>query len=143
MTQPWMRWLLVASLSINLLVAGAVLAALVQGRTARTERAGGPPEIALLIRALDRDDRGALLRKLRATDGIRTGRDSMAAARARMIGALRSETFDRAAFEAALTEQQAIRGRLSAHGIPMIAAFVGSLSEEERAALARALRRRR
>lgn len=98
----WMRSLLVASLALNLLVAGAGAGMLISGwgwhgrhHAPGIEAAGGP-----LTRALDERDRRAIARQMR--EAYRDGRPGRAEQRASfdaLISDLRKTPFDRGGVE--------------------------------------------
>ncbi len=101
----WMRWLLIGSLALNLLVVGVVA-----GAVLRMSGWGiGPPPRALgpaLYRELPRDDRRALRQTLRDA-GSNAMRPSDQASL--LSAALRSDPFDPTALEALITQQAEAR----------------------------------
>lgn len=147
MTQPrpkgrWMKWALIVSLAVNMAIAAAVVGAVVtggpDGRAERSEgrRGGGPPEIAALARGLEREDRRALFAALRENGRLAGGRETMRAARDQIVAALRSDPFDRAAFERAMQEQRALQADLADRGIAVLSDIIAGLDADDRAALA-------
>lgn len=104
--QGW-RWLLVASLALNLAVVGVVVGTIVAGR------ADGPPRgfdlaIGPVARALERDDRRAIMRDLMARRDLRPRDDSVRAAEnAALVAAIRAEPFDPGAVAGLLAEMGA------------------------------------
>lgn len=100
------RWLLFASLALNLLVAGLVFGALLGD-----DRRGGRPRPAELslgpfARALEPGDRREVLRSLNDRPDLRPpGREDWAAAFAEVVAALRAEPFDQPRAATALAEQ--------------------------------------
>ncbi len=102
----WMRMLLVASLALNLLVAGVVLGHAIMDRD--HGRGPRPVELALgpFARAMDREDRRAILESLRGNPDLRPlSRDQRAAAFGEILATLRAEPFDRNRAEAAISAQ--------------------------------------
>jgi uncharacterized membrane protein len=100
-----LRWLLIASLGLNLLVVGVVVGHVVSGPP------GGRPSVEIALgpfaRALSPDDRRAILRGL--MDRADTGemrRADRAADLGRLAAALRAEPFDRDAVAALMAEQR-------------------------------------
>lgn len=102
----WMRVLLVVSLALNLLVAGVVVGdVLTEGGGGRGPR---PVEMALgpFARAMDAQDRRAILGSLRGNPDLRPlSRDQRAAAFGEILSTLRAEPFDRTRAETALSAQ--------------------------------------
>ncbi|MEM7490424.1 MAG: periplasmic heavy metal sensor [Pseudomonadota bacterium] len=137
------RWALVASLALNVLVVGAVVGAALAHRGAPGRGGtGGPPEIRAIAGGLDGGDRRALLRALRDDGLLREGRIRIRESRAEIAESLRAEPFDAAAFAAALAARQAVRADLATRGAGALAEVVATLSPAERAALADRLSRR-
>lgn len=141
-----MRWALIASLAVNLLVVAAVAGALLtrfDGPRSRDRAIGGPPDIRALARGLDQDSRQALIRGLRSDPDLRGGRGRLREARAGIAAALRAKPFDRAAFEAALADRRDVQAALAARGASALADVIADLSPETRAELADRLTSRR
>ncbi|MEM8850297.1 MAG: periplasmic heavy metal sensor [Pseudomonadota bacterium] len=138
-------WALIASLTLNVLVAGAVIGALLvrdQGPPGRRDF-GGPPEIRAIAGGIDADHRRALFRGLRNDPVLRQGRARMRDSRDAIAAALRSDPFDPAAFEAALAARQAVQAELAARGSSALSDVIATLSPDARAALADRLLQRR
>lgn len=127
-TPLWMRVLLLASLALNLLVAGVLVGdALTDGGPGH-----GPRPVALdlgpLTRALDPADRRAVLDALQGRDDLRPpSRAERAAFLAETLAAVRADPFDRARAEAALLEQServaAVEGAVRAALLDRLAAL--------------------
>ncbi|WP_439141873.1 periplasmic heavy metal sensor [Pseudooctadecabacter sp.] len=132
----WTKRLLVASLALNLLVAGvlagAVLSGGPKGGLQRFDLTAGP-----LTRAMDGPRREALRDALRDSGAFRASdRRNIRADMTVLIETVRSDTFDEAAFRAALMRQ---RDRLQAGQaavIEAVAAQIQDMSREEREAFA-------
>ena len=134
-TPRWMRVLLVLSLALNLLVAGIVLGdALTDGGAGRGPR---PAEMALdpIARALDPEDRRAILQELRGDPDLRPlGEEERGAALAGIAAAVRAEPFD----SGRLREALAVRSdRIAAAQRAVQEALlsrIATMTPEERAA---------
>ena len=136
----WMRVVLVVSLALNLLVAGATVGMVLRG---------GPPPVAVrdlgfgpFTAALLPEDRAALRRDwLARSDGAGDGRRAMRADMHALLGVLRAEPFDPEALHVIL-ERGAERtsGRLEL-GLSLIEGRVKALSTAERLAFADRLER--
>jgi len=129
-----LRWLLVVSLALNLLVAGLVVGAALRHDGPRRHMEMGPGPFA---QALSAEDRRAILTALRDRPGFGPpSREERRQAMAEVLAALRSEPFDRSRAEAAMASQadrlatveQAIRASMIER--------IASMSPEGRAAFA-------
>jgi hypothetical protein len=105
-TPLWMRVLLVVSLALNLLVAGVVIGDIATGG----DHGRGPRPVEMTLgpfaRAMDTQDRQAILGSLRGNPELRPlSRDQRAAAFGEILATLRAEPFDRPRAEAALSAQ--------------------------------------
>lgn len=133
-----LRWLLIASLALNLLVAGLVVGALARegGPGARPR----PAELSLgpFARALEPEDRRAVLRSLgdHRPDLRPLGRQDRAALFAEVMAALRAEPFDRARAAAALAEQSARVAEVERAVRDALLARLAAMTAAERAAFA-------
>jgi uncharacterized membrane protein len=111
----WMKVLLVVSLALNLLVAGALIGAVLgHDRAERRERSEVPREFmrSPFLGALDGEDRRAVGRELMREEGsLRQNRAELRARFERLLAAIRAEPFDRAVIEAILDEQRAAGAR--------------------------------
>lgn len=131
----WMRVVLVLSLALNLLVAGATLGLVLRGGP--TPMAGRDPGFGPFAAALSPEDRTALRRDWIArtvTEG--DGRRAMRVDMRALLGALRADPFDASAMRAALARVgDRTAGRLQL-GMSLIEDRVISLSPAERLAFA-------
>ena len=133
----WMRVLLVLSLALNLLVAGLVVGdAFVGGGPGRGPR---PAEMTLgpLARALDEDDRRAILRSLRGHPDIEAlGRDRRDQGIEDIVAAFRAEPFDPEQARAALSVQAEQVGRVQAAAQQALVDRLAAMETEARRAFA-------
>ncbi|WP_296420244.1 periplasmic heavy metal sensor [Pseudooctadecabacter sp.] len=135
-SRNWTKVLLVASLALNLLIVGAVIGVVASGGTRagpqRFDLTAGP-----LTRAMEAPDREAVRQALRDSGAFRpSNRRDIRADMGVLIDTVRSDTFDAAAFRAALMRQ---RDRLQAGQVAVIdavAAQIEQMSPEDRAAFA-------
>lgn len=138
----WMRVLLVASLALNLLVAGLLLGdALAGGGPGRGPR---PADLALgpVARALGAEDRRAILRDLRGHPGLRPlGRDARDAGLAEIVAAVRAEPFEPQRLRAALAAQSERMAGAHEAVQEALLARLSAMTPEERAAFADRLAR--
>jgi uncharacterized membrane protein len=142
-TPVWVRVLLVASLAVNLLVAGIVVGARVgHGRDegVRLPRDAGA---LLYLGALPREDRAALVAELRAeSPGGPDRRERMAEALAEVratLATLRAEPFEADAFARRLGHQRAVAARRGERAEALLVERVAAMSPDERRAYADAL----
>ena len=135
-TPLWVRIVLGLSLAVNLLILGVVLGATLGGRGG--DRAVRDPGAMPFVRALEPEDRRALLRQMRREgDGWqRTARAEMRARRATLLEALRADVLDRAAVEEVLNAQAAQGDVRRALGQKVLLDHLESLSASERRAYA-------
>jgi len=148
----WMTALLVVSLALNLLIAGAFLgAALRHDRGWDHGRPSGEISRDLgrtpFVAALDAEDRRAIGRRLMRDAGpLRENRAELRERFDRLLAALRAETFERATVEALLAEQRAAGARRLEIGERAILDRLDEMSTDARRAYAdrldRSLRRR-
>ena len=140
-----LRWLLILSLGLNLLVLGLLIGALAgPGRDGRHPR---PAELSLgpVARALEPEDRREVLQALHGHPDLRPlRREDRTAAFAEVGAAVRAEPFDRPRAAAALAEQsdrvaqveravqEALLARLAAMTAEGRAAFADRLEAELR-----------
>ncbi len=142
----WMRLLLIASLAVNLLVAGVVIGAIAsqRGDEDRGDRLRGARDLAPppFVLAIKRDDRRAVLRSLRDTVDA-DGRDR-AAVRADLrviLGALRADSFEPEAVRALLAAERGRSQTRQETGEDIFVGYLEGLSAEERRAYADRLER--
>lgn len=137
------RWLLVASLALNLLVVGLLIGSVLShGGAGRGPRA---MEMTLgpIARALEAEDRHAILHDLHDRPDLRSpDREERGAAFAEIVAAIRSEPFDRARAREAISHQaarvagveeavrEALVERLAVMAPTERAAFAGRLEAE-------------
>jgi uncharacterized membrane protein len=116
-TSRWLKVALVLSLALNLLVAGVILGAVLRhdrdgGRMDRRAEATRDFVRSPFLGALEPADRRAVGRDLmRAEGSIRENRADLRARFERLLAAIRTEPFDRAAVESILAEQRAAGAR--------------------------------
>ena len=129
-----LRWVLVVSLALNLLVAGLVVGAALRDDGPRRHMEIGPGPLA---KALSEADRRAILAELRERPGVGPpGREERRQAMAEVLAALRTEPFDRERAEAALASQAERLATVERAIQDAMIARVASMSPEERAAFA-------
>jgi len=144
----WMKIALVISLAFNLLVVGLVLGAAL-GRERHMDRhdrdrSEVPREFmrSPFLGALDPEDRRAVGRELRRDEGsLRENRAELRARFERLLAAIRTEPFDRAAIEAILDEQRAAGARRLEIAEQAVLDRLSAMSPEARAAYAERLDR--
>lgn len=141
----WLLVALIASLAVNLMVAGAVAARWYVGfgpeRYARLTQTQLIPRY--FFRDLDRARRLELLSVFKAEDGnIRDGREAVKAQVAEIADALEAEPYDPARVRAAIAGFTAKSEELFATGGGAAMALIDKLTPEERQQLARHLRSR-
>ena len=142
MTRRALIWALVGSLTVNMLVAGALAAAFLfsepqrRGHDGPRPGRGGPPEIGALARGLDDEGRAALRRALRGDGVLERGRGRIGRIRAEVIEALRARPFSQAEFAAVLAHQRAVQTELAERGFAAFAQVVAAMDDAERAAYA-------
>lgn len=132
-TATWVKILLGVSLSLNLLILGAVGATIWKFSGARAgpdTRGGG---LAPLVRALPEADRQALRETYRATH---TGQEEAERRKADFLAALRAEPFDAEAFDAMLLTHAEEGAARMAAGREALVSSVAQMSPEARAAYA-------
>ncbi|WP_210527120.1 periplasmic heavy metal sensor [Rubellimicrobium arenae] len=136
LTGPF-RWLLVASLALNLLVAGIVVGSFFDedgpGRRPR------PVELALgpLARALGEEDRDAILAAVRARPDLQPPRrEEQAAAFAEIVAALRADPFAPDRLARALAAQRSRVAEVQDAVQQALVARMAAITPEGRAALA-------
>ena len=136
------RWVLVASLGLNLVAAGIIGGAILKGPPPPDPGPG--PALWSFARALPDPYRDDLGRSLRATRKEWIGpREAMESLSRRMAAALRAEPFDPAAVRALLAERNDVAHRLGLQGADLLMAQIARMSPEDRVAYATALLERR
>lgn len=133
----WMRWLLIGSLTVNLLVAGTLVGAMFDG--GRGGPRGGITDIGLgpFTEALSREDKAALRDAFVArVPNFRKDRRQDRRDAAALLAQLQSQTLDEAALRATFEAQRArIAARVDV-GQDLLIARIVAMSPEERAAFA-------
>ncbi len=128
--------LLVASLALNLVIVGLVAGTFFLGETK------GPPQrfdltAGPMTRAMDVDRRDALRDALRASGAFQPADRTQLRADARaLLTAVRAETFDDAAFRAALERQQARLDRGQDAVLDAVTQQISEMTPQERNAFA-------
>jgi uncharacterized membrane protein len=138
----WTRWVLIASLGLNLVAAGIIGGAILKGPPPPDPGPG--PALWPFARALPdpyRRDLGAALRATRK-DWIGP-RQAMDGLTRDMVAALGAEPFDPAAVHTLLVQQIDVANRLGLKGADLLTAQVARMSPDDRAAYAAALLERR
>ncbi len=129
------RWLIVGSLLLNLLLAGALLGHWLYPRHA-------PPKPNAAMQALPEVQRESLEKRLRTLRmGFESEREQMRMARERSLALLAAEPFDAAAYRAQLQEGMNLRLERQRQMTDDLVALAQDLNPAERAAMAEALRR--
>ncbi len=126
------RIVLVASLALNLCVAGVVVGALFDRHGPGHDRLRGPA--GGIVRALPEADREAVIDRLREMP--REGRGDRRAGFERLLAAIRAEPFDRGRVERLLAEQRARGGARFARVEEAILDRLALMSPEARAGFA-------
>lgn len=130
-----MRWLLIASLALNLLVAGIVVGALFDGPRGDRRPPGPRDAVAPYTRALEAPDRRKLRRELRRAFLDRRGQGDVLAAPYRdVIAILRADPFDASALRDALAAQAAAASRRHDAGREVLTRHIAAMSAAERQA---------
>ena len=133
----WLRWLLVASLGLNLLLLGLAAGAILRGPPDRV-RAG--PALGYYAHALPNPYRRDLGRELRASRGDWAAtRDALRDQRLAFAAALTAEPYDQDRVEALLAEEQSFATSLGARARALLAAQIARMDPEARAAFAERL----
>lgn len=139
MSKP-LRWLLIASLAVNLLVAG-----LAAGSALRVWGGGKPPGASVLqlgpfLRALPREDRQAIGDVIR--EQLPDRRDSGREVMDQALALLEAETFDPEAFAMTLRGARDERREAQDAAFEVFMARITEMTAQERQAYAQALRDR-
>jgi len=136
-----MRWVLIASLALNLIFVGLIAGAAYRhaGGPGAGDHARGPGARSYAtpyVRALPREVRRAMFRDLRRSGSGMPSRSERRALYDRVLAALRQEPFDAAEVEDVLREQGRVALALQTAAEGAWLAEVSSMSPEERAAYA-------
>lgn len=132
------RIVLVLSLALNVLLAGAIIGALASGK-------GGTPrsydlQIGPFAQVLSQEQRRALGRDLRRAireSGLR--RPQQRGAMTELVTLLESETFDPVAFEDIVRSEQTRLNEMRGLAVTVLGAYLSDLPQSERAAIAEGL----
>lgn len=141
---PRRRWLvplLIASLALNLLVAGAILGRSLSPETQRgKDRVAGPIRSVVgepFVRALTREDRQALLADIRKEGPrIRENRESLRDRVEAFLTALRSEPFEPEVVRQLMEEQRSVAQGRQELGEVLLLNRLGAMTAEQRSAYA-------
>ncbi|WP_407492773.1 periplasmic heavy metal sensor [Pseudooceanicola sp. MF1-13] len=132
----WLRWILLPSLALNLLVLGLIAGHVIfdepDRRVPRVDRMGGPLTFALSHE--DRREIGDALR--REYRDARPSRAELQAQYQDVIAALRQDPYDRAAIEQAFADQLDGVTQRVAVGQKVLLDRIESMSADERSAFA-------
>lgn len=147
--RSWLKAVLVVSVSLNLLILGFVLGAIVRGYDGNDRRDNAVRELGRspFVAALEPDTRVRLAQRMREQGTDRgASREVMRAKFEEVLDALRSDNFDRAELERLLAEQRGfVTSRVNLAESALLDALEG-MSVDERKSYAnrldRSLRRR-
>ncbi|MCV6593201.1 MAG: periplasmic heavy metal sensor [Silicimonas sp.] len=137
----WLIPLLIVSLALNLAVAGAILGReFSPDKSSKRDRISGPVRSVIgapFFRALDKDDRRALIRELREEGPrIRENRESLRLRLEAFLSALRSEPFDADEVRRLMGDQRSVAQGRQELGEMLLLNRLQDMSTEERAAYA-------
>lgn len=136
--RDWVRWVLVASLGLNLVAVGTIGGAILKGPPPPDPGPG--PALWSFARALPDHYRQDLGEALRATRNDWFGRrETMDGLSRSMADALRAEPFEPEAVRAVLVQQTQIANQLGQQGMQLLMEQIARMSSEDRAAYATAL----
>ncbi len=133
--RPAIRILLLISLALNLVVIGLVAGALVSGRVGDRPRLSF--ELGPFVRALDPEDRRAIIETIRSDPDVRPPSPRERRRKlVEMVQILRTEPFDPAAMEQLLAEQRDQGQRIVSRAHSALVMRLSEVSPAERAAFA-------
>lgn len=138
-TGRWVKVALVASLAVNLAVAGIVGGAVLRHGQGGGDRADFPrdPAFGGYARALSREDRRAILTEMRSVRPDRAAlRDDRIKTYGMVIAALTAEPFDPAAVKTLLVAQLEMSTQAQALGQDLLLSRITQMSRSQRAAFA-------
>jgi uncharacterized membrane protein len=135
--RSWWRWLLVASLGLNLAFVGLVAGAVLRGPPHSGPPAPGLWHYARAMPDAHRRDLGRALRASRPDWG--GAREALRGQRTALAAALTAEPFDADAVAAILQEEARLTGTLAERGARMLMDQIAQMDAEERAAYADAI----
>lgn len=139
--RPWLKWLLVASLALNLGFAGLIAGAVFKGPPPPPWPGIGLLQYARGLPEPYRRDLGKALRDARP-EWTRS-RAALRDQREALVAALVSDPYDAAAVRDLLAREAAATGELSSLGADLLTAQIERMRPDERAAYAAALGRDR
>lgn len=139
----WLRWVLVGSVALNVLLIGLVGGALYKVKSfgvslppAKHSRDGSGPrdKSSMMLFALDKQDRRALFKKVRQSQraDVRANRAQLAAANERIREAILAVPFEKAALEVALDAQHRTGQNMIQIGQRSFATVISEMTDEER-----------
>lgn len=132
MTRPWVKYLLIASLALNLLVVGALASAAFRGRHLM---AGGGGNLFGYVDRLPKERRDILQRSAgELRPAIRQMREQVRAATKERSTALLAEPFDKQKYINAQSRQIEVETKLRLLMRDAVAEVAGTMSLEERRA---------
>jgi uncharacterized membrane protein len=112
-----LRWALILSLALNLIIIGMVAGTAYRFAGGHGARGGAHAYAAPYLMALPQDERRALFRAMRRDLAHKPfSREERRAQYARVLAALRAQPFDQAALAELLQEQQRAAVEMQAHG---------------------------
>lgn len=136
-TPRWMRWTLLVSLALNLLVVGTVAGVMITGGPDRRTDRDRSDFGSVYTRALDEEDRRALRRDFMSRlDQQGRDRGAFIAEMRTTVDTLRATPFDADAFMTAMSDQSERRARREDTGRQVLAARIAAMTDAERAAYA-------
>ncbi|MEO0387689.1 MAG: periplasmic heavy metal sensor [Pseudomonadota bacterium] len=140
-TARWVTILLVASVSLNVVVAGLATGALLRGPAPWSPPPPGPAaEIRVLERALPEEDRKAFRRKLvLGGPELRRAARELRTLRAATVETLKTEPLDLAALDAIFQRQQTLWAEIGQGAQAALLEHVETMGPAERAAFAQNL----
>ncbi|MEM7471915.1 MAG: periplasmic heavy metal sensor [Pseudomonadota bacterium] len=133
----WLRWLLVASLAINLLVAGAFIGSYASPKSGKERNQTAEMAVGPYGRAFSKEDRSAMRASFEQRRGtFRENRAKMRAFAQSLAEVVRATPFEGDAVRAILTEQRALQIQMQEAGSTIMIERLEQMSPERRAAFA-------
>jgi len=137
----WLRWALIGSLALNLLLVGLIAGAILRGPP---DRISGGPGLWRYAHALPDPYRRDLIRSVRRSRDAWSGpRTELRGKREELAAALRADPFEIDAVAAIFAEEQRLAGALAERGSALIVDQIARMSPDERARYAEAITRHR
>lgn len=135
--RKWTRWLLIASLALNLLIVGAAVGFAVRGPGAKPGSAPNMPGAISLLRAMPDSHRGQVRDAFREhRETLRAQRDDVSTLRKAFLAEIEKETPDKAELERLLASFGDIESRISERGRAVLLQIVMDMDQGARAELA-------